>query len=365
MQQPALYIAGPEVLYRGGEAELAIMRQVAESRGFTVTLPNDKPLELGNADRRKDADAIFANCAVSMNASTAIICDLDSYRGTEPDGGSVYELGMAYARDLPLYGFTRDLRPIAVKAPGVLLRDGQAWDVEGRRFPYAHLPFCPSIIGSTKIIEGTFTDAVDLFTLDQVEERKATALGFTQRRRPDRGDTPRGRRPLAYLAGPDRFDQRSDALYADLKTLCDKLGLDAVTPLDPARGVPDLQSDPDPVVRASNLFDNYQQHVRDCDVLVADLSDYHGLEPNSDTSFECGMAFQLGKRLFGYMADDRLMIDRIPNLGPEHDYADLAGAKAENFNYPINLMFASSMPIVSNSFADAVALAARSLGTAN
>ena len=50
------------------------------------------------------------------------------------------------------------------------------------------------------------------------------------------------------------------------------------------------------------------------------------------------------------MADARRMIDRVPNLGPDHEYRDACGCNAENFDYPINLMFSSSMPIWEGSF---------------
>ena len=66
------------------------------------------------------------------------------------------------------------------------------------------------------------------------------------------------------------------------------------------------------------------------------------------------MAFQLGKALYGYMSDTRRMIDRVPNLGPSFDYRDACGCNAENFDYPINLMFSSSMPIWEGAFEDAL-----------
>ena len=52
---------------------------------------------------------------------------------------------------------------------------------------------------------------------------------------------------------------------------------------------------------AAQLFNRYQQHVRDCDIVLANLNDFRGYEPSNDVSFECGMGYQLGKKLFGYM----------------------------------------------------------------
>lgn len=51
-----------------------------------------------------------------------------------------------------------------------------------------------------------------------------------------------------------------------------------------------------PYTAAANQFDSWQQHVRNCDAIIADLNDYRGYECSNDVAFECGMAFQLGKK---------------------------------------------------------------------
>ena len=114
-QDENLYLAGPECFYPNGSQRLAAMRRQAEAYGFGVALPNDNPLSLDNADLQKNADSLFKNCADSINASTAILVDLETFRGTEPDGGSICELGMAYARNLRCYGYTRDGRNMVHK----------------------------------------------------------------------------------------------------------------------------------------------------------------------------------------------------------------------------------------------------------
>ena len=55
------------------------------------------------------------------------------------------------------------------------------------------------------------------------------------------------------------------------------------------------------------------------------------------------------------------MIDRIPNLGPAHEYRDACGCNAENFDYPINLMFSASMPIYEGGFENALRNAAAAI----
>lgn len=348
-----IYIAGPECFYAGGYDALDYMKRRAESLGFHVTLPNSNPLDLDNEDLRKRADSIFQDLEKDMNASTAIIADLEAYRGSEADSGTIYEIGMAYARGIGCYGYTRDKRTLAWKDQKYTLGDGVVYDEAGRPAPYKDLPFSPCVVGSTKIVEGDFDDCLKLMMLD-VEEgwKQKGRRGLVTGEMPVRAGGKR-ERPLVYLAGPQRYDPDSGEQYRAMKAVCARYGLDAVTPADWAEGVEKVEWD-NPYVKAANLFDNYQQHVRDCDAVVADLNDFRGYECSNDVAFECGMGFQLGKKLFGYVKDSRPLIQRIPHLGEEMEFRDMTGANVENFNYPMNLMFACSMEIGQGQFEDII-----------
>lgn len=346
MRQECIYIAGPMCFYADGYPRWYVMRDRAKVKGFAVSMPNDKDLKLDHEDLRKNADTIFANCCDCMNDSTAILCNLEFYRGADVDGGSLYEVGMAYAKGARCYGYTRDKRPMVWKYQGGVLRDGTVYDRKGRPLPYADLPFSPNVIGAMKIVEGDFDDCLQVFALDTEELRKRNEAPFAPFTAPA---ARRGGAPVIYLAGPERYDSDCLSQYDRMKSLCRERGLEAIVPTDPIPGSTAEESD-DSYVNAYQVFLRQQQHVRDCDILLANLNDFHGWEPDSDTSFECGMAYQLGKALYGYMADTRPMIDRIPNLGPAFDYRDACGCNAENFNYPINLMFSSSTPIWEGSF---------------
>lgn len=349
MKKEALYIAGPMCFYTDGYPLWNAMGDQARVAGFDVTMPSDKELDLGPDDLQKNAITIFENCARCMNESTAILCNLEFYRGPEPDGGSLYEVGMAYARGLPCYGFTRDKRPMVWKYQGSTLKDGVVYDRKGRPLPYGHLPFSPNVIGSTKIVEGGYEDCLKVFKTDMEEKRKLSASRSSAPASQPAATLPRQEKPVVYLAGPERWEADCQEIYAKMKAICEKHGLTAIVPTDDAPGVERIESD-DPYAVAYNTFDRQQQHVRNCDIIVANLNDFHGWEPDSDTSFECGMGYQLGKKLFGYMDDTTRMIDRVPNLGAEKEYRDACGCNAENFDFPINLMFSGSMPILEGNF---------------
>lgn len=344
-----IYIAGPECFYTGGFGMLNAMRRRAESLGLGVTLPNDHPLDMENPVLQKRADRIFEDLKVVMNESTAIIADLEAYRGSEPDSGTVYEIGMAYARGIRCYGYTRDKRPLAWKDQKYVMKSGKVHDEHGKPAPYKELPFSPCIIGSTKIVEGDFDDCLKMMMTDVEEDCKREAKRDCKVIKSLGPMKSRGKRPVVYLSGPERYDTDGEQKYDAMKKICDKYGMDAYSPLDWADGVKKIESD-NPYTAAANVFDNCQQQVRNCDLIVANLNDYRGYECCNDTGFECGMAFQLGKALYGYMDDTRPMKYRIPNLGEDREFRDMSGCNVENFDYPLNLMFGCSMKIFEGKF---------------
>ncbi len=347
-----LYIAGPECFYTRGYDLWWAQRRLAEYHGFKVVLPTDASLKLDYPDLRLNAKEIFEDLRVRVKRTSAIIADLEFFRGCEPDGGTLFEIGMIYAKHGRCYGYTRDIRPMVHKNQGARLLDGVVVDQAGWLHPYGELPFCPSLIGSTKIVEGGFEDCLQTMMRDIDEERKNRGRRVVVESPADVPSRPHPR-PLVFLSGPQRYSPDAVAYYADAKGKCASKGLDAICPLDDVDGVLRLEGD-DPYVVAAGQLDRCQTMVRHCDAILADLSDFHGLEPNGDVSFECGMAFQLGKKLIGYMPDTRTMRDRIPHFGADREYKDIYGNNVENFDYPINLMFACSMSILKGDLESAI-----------
>lgn len=340
LHKEKLYLAGPECFYTNGYTLWDSMKKKAEYYGFQVTMPSDNPVDLTHEDLRENAKAIFENCARCMNESTAILVDLEAFRGAEPDGGSIFELGMAYARGIRCYGYTRDKRATVWKHQGVSLRDGVVCGIDGKQLPYQDIPFAPSIFGSSKIIEGSLDDCLGLLMIDIEQENKVmrSTPKSAETEIPEKHD-----RPVVYLASTVRYDPDAGKKLQEMKQLCQEYGYDVLTPLDRAAGE---EMGENPYQLAAQQFYRFQKHVRSCDIILADLNDFRGHEPSCDVSFECGMGYQLGKKLFGYMRDTSKMRERIPNYGRDREYRDECGRNAEDFDYPINLMFAGSMPII-------------------
>lgn len=349
----ALYIAGPECFYTYGYDALGAMRARAESLGFGVTLPNNDPLDLDNPDLQKRADSIFANLEEVMLKTTAIVADLEAYRGSEPDSGTVYEIGMAYAKGAKCYGYTRDKRSFMTKNQKACTLNGKAVDELGNCEMYGKLPFAPSIIGSTKIVEGDFDDCLKAMIIDKEEEYKRVGSGKPQNVAVTVRTVEDTDKPIVYLSSFERYQENATEIFAKMKEICEKYGFKVYTPVDQAKGVEKIETD-NPYVWAANVFDNYQMHVRNCDIIIANLNDYRGYEVNNDVGFECGMAFQLGKKLYGYMDNAAPCLEKIPHMGEEKEYRDHTGSNVENFNYPANLMFGCSMKIFEGKFEEII-----------
>ena len=354
-----IYIAGPLCFYPDGNKMWTSFRLEAEFYGFDVTLPNDSKLVGPDEKPTKEemSAKIFKNCADSMAKTNGIIVNLETYRGSEPDGGSVYELGMAYALGAKCYGFTRDKRRVGVKYQAAKYNPdlSGATDIFGDNIGHPELPFSVDLIGAMKIVEGSFRDCLKVYMTDIEEESKQKAMRGIRFEEDEPCETlKKGEKPVVFLSDFHRDDIDAAVKYAEKKAVLEKYGFEAIVPTDDAPGVENIETD-DPYAKAYNLFDRYQQHVRNCDIILSDLNDYRGgYEPASDVAFEAGMAFELDKKRYAFMDNIGPMIDRIPNGGEENGFRDFNGMNVENFNAPVNLMFGASFKLLDGSFEDVV-----------
>lgn len=354
IKNESLYLAGPLVFYVNGGEMWQAWRREAQYHGFKVALPNDIAPEAEPGNKRQLSASIFKNCRDSINQTTTIIANLETYRGMVPDGGTVFEVGMAYGKGAKSYGYTKDKRPEGQKYGLAKLDKDGIWDLEGRPLPYNQLPFGPCLVGSSKIIEGTFSDALAVFRADIEEESKLKANRYfkVEVKQAERTLFATDK-PLVYLATFERYDIDARLKLDAMKEILNRFGFEGISPLDDAPGIVRIQSE-DVYEMAYNTFDFFQQHVRNCDIILANLNPYHGYEPNEDVSFECGLAFQLGKKLFGYVDDLRPMVEQIPNGGEANGCRDVNGMNVEDFDNPLNLMFGASFTLFTGTFEDVV-----------
>ncbi len=170
------------------------------------------------------------------------------------------------------------------------------------------------------------------------------------------------RKPKAYLGGFHIFYQDSEKRGEDLKRLCDKYGIIGIYP-------PDEEPDDEfkPYVKKSDALEETEMyyfmrdtnHIRRSDMILAQLEDYHGCEPDSGTAFECGCSAALGQRLYAYCDSLAPLVERIKcptHFNEDGVLVDSNECRVENFGLPLNLMFSGSMK-VSDSFENMLKMA--------
>ena len=101
---PRIYLAGP--LFSEAEQDwLLIFKRELQISGYDVLWP----FELFNQDEidRLTAKDIMEGCRKALDDCDLVVALLD---GTQVDDGTSWEIGYAYARDIPIYGIRTDTR---------------------------------------------------------------------------------------------------------------------------------------------------------------------------------------------------------------------------------------------------------------
>jgi nucleoside 2-deoxyribosyltransferase len=142
----------------------------------------------------------------------------------------------------------------------------------------------------------------------------------------------------AYLAGPDVFLPNA-AAQADAKiALCAAYGLIGVAPFNP-----DLDLRLPPAALWRRIFADDVQMMRDCDIIIANLTPFRGASADAGTLVELGWFLGQGKPAFGYSNSAEAFSVRAQRqmvLAPD----PLPGIAVEDFGLADNLMIEGALP---------------------
>lgn len=153
------------------------------------------------------------------------------------------------------------------------------------------------------------------------------------------------RKPKAYLAGTEIFYENSDETQKKYHELCDKYGIIGFYPADEAPNdefKDYIAKDESVHEKEKQFFSHDLNHIYRTDIIIANLNDYRGNEPDSGTCVECGIAWGMGHRCFAFIDDARAMKDRfkgVKKIDENGVVVDKNGAHLEDFDMPLNLMF--------------------------
>ena len=153
------------------------------------------------------------------------------------------------------------------------------------------------------------------------------------------------RMPKAYLAGTEIFYPDTKETQERYHQLCEKYGFIGYYPEDlpPDDEFKEYERKDDSVHEFElKLFTHDLNHIKRSDIIIANLNDYRGNEPDSGTAVECGLAWGLGHRCFAFIDDARPMKERfkgVTKVREDGTVTDKNGVKLEDFDGPLNLMF--------------------------
>ena len=138
-----------------------------------------------------------------------------------------------------------------------------------------------------------------------------------------------------YLAGPDVFETDAIQQGIKLKKLCNQYGFEGLFPLDNEIADGGTPYETAKMIREANV-----KLIASCDIVMANLNPFRGLEPDSGTVYEVGYAAALGKKVYAYAADLRPMIERVREQQMLSEDAELCqeGKIIEDFGLSHNLM---------------------------
>ncbi len=97
-----IYLAGFDVFYRDARQRGAKMKQQCQEMGLEGLYPLD--------NEAKGADNIFRANIAQIDRADAICANVNAFRGSEPDSGTCFEIGYAFAKGLPVFLYRADLR---------------------------------------------------------------------------------------------------------------------------------------------------------------------------------------------------------------------------------------------------------------
>lgn len=152
-----------------------------------------------------------------------------------------------------------------------------------------------------------------------------------------------------YITGPDVFRKNSKEYFEGISALLKESDHEALIPL-----YPDTHS-------AQKIFELNCLKIRECDVILANLNQFRGIEPDSGTIWELGYGHSFGKKIIGYDKNTETLAEKTSkyfymekNKVVTENTIFPDGMKVETFGFKHNLMISLCLDKVYLSVFDAI-----------
>lgn len=149
-----LYLAGFDVFLPNPVEHGEKLKSIAGDHGLVGHFPLDNVIEAGRTPEETAKKIAFANIDL-IKQSDAVIANANSFRGHEPDSGTMFEIGFAVALNKPVFVYMEDHRPMLEKVPNAHGVDDQGFSVEDFNLPVNLMIAC-----TAKGIYRTYAEAV-------------------------------------------------------------------------------------------------------------------------------------------------------------------------------------------------------------
>lgn len=118
---PRIYLAGFDVFRADAIEHGNTLKELCSRHGLQGLYPFDNAVPSGLSGAEAAREICRLNIA-ALRSSDAVLANLNDFRGHEPDSGTVFEIGMAVALDIPVWAYF---------TPKGSLRDQIDHDTEG------------------------------------------------------------------------------------------------------------------------------------------------------------------------------------------------------------------------------------------
>jgi len=140
-----------------------------------------------------------------------------------------------------------------------------------------------------------------------------------------------------YHASPDVFRRDYQAFKTAFKGLCLAAGIFPLCPAD------DELVDAPGKPLSLRIYEQNIALIERADIVMANVQNFRGFEPDSGTVFEIGYAIGRGKRVWCYNAPAGSLLQQIPC---DSDNRDKDGYQVEDFGLSRNLMLSHACEVV-------------------
>lgn len=148
-----IYIAGFDVFYDDAVKRGKEMKKICSDNGFEGLYPLDNECD--------NAEEIFHANINLIKQADIIAANMNSFRGHEPDSGTVFEIGYAYALGKKIYCYLDDNRNLVDK---IGKKDKDGISVENFNLPLNLMIAVPA-----DIVKGNFRNCIEYIKNKQEE----------------------------------------------------------------------------------------------------------------------------------------------------------------------------------------------------